>query len=390
MRPFSLESVRLAQLDALGLLEPPAAAPTRETLLDAIRRMGALQIDTIHVVARAPYFALFSRVGAYPAAWLDDLLAGGALFEYWSHAACFLPIEDYPFYRARMLAGDYPWRNAERWRADYAGLVERVLGRIRAEGPLRSVDFEPETRRPGTWWSWKDEKIALELLHTMGDLMIARRERFQRVYDLRERVLPDWDDARALPLHDARRELAYRGVRALGVAHPAWVADYYRLARRSAPVFVRELVESGRVVEVPVEGWEAPGLAAVESLPRLEEVAAGRLRATLTTLLTPFDPLVWDRERARMLFGFDYTIECYTPAPKRRFGYFSLPVLHRGRLVGRLDAKAHRKDRRFEVKRMVWEEGLEVTAQMRAEVRAAVQACADWHAAPQVEGWVED
>ena len=379
-----LSSVRLVQLAAQGLLRPPDSPATKADVLNAIRRMGALQIDTIHVVARSPYLALFSRLGSYAPVWLDELLAEGALFEYWSHAACFLPIEDYALYAGRM--ADSARRFFEEdYEARHTEAVARVMQALREDGAVRSADFERTDGQKGGWWNWKEEKHVLEYLHTSGQVMIARREKFQRVYDLRERVLPGWKDAQALSREEAYRALALKAVRCLGIALPRWVPDYFRLSKRDVAARLQAFAQAGLLLPVQVEGWDGPAYLHPDNLPLLEAAQAGELEATLTTLLSPFDPLTWHRERASTLFGFDFTLECYLPAEKRQYGYFSLPILHRGRLIGRIDPKAHRKEGIFEVRSIHWEPGIEPDSEMAAEVRAAIQRCADWHGTPEVK-----
>ena len=188
---LSLEAARAVHLAAQGLLTPPSKVATKRTVLDTIRRMGALQIDSISVVARSPYLALWSRIGPYETRWLDALLKERKLFEYWAHAMCFLPIEDYGLYRRRMLDD---WAKHRTWLASHADEVEVVLDRIRRKGAVRAADFPRLDGKGGPWWDWKVEKQILELLLWTGDLMIARRDNFQRVYALRERILPGWDD----------------------------------------------------------------------------------------------------------------------------------------------------------------------------------------------------
>jgi uncharacterized protein YcaQ len=367
-----------------GLLVPPAAPATKPDVLAAIRRMGVLQIDTIQVVARSPYLVLFARLGEYDPAWLDEHLAEGRLFEHWSHAACFIPIEDYHIQRHFMLAGVHGWLDAPAWIEAHRELVDAILARIRAEGGLRSADFE--AKKPvGGWWNWKDEKVALEVLLTTGQVMVARREKFQRVYDLPERVLPGWDGLPVPSAEEVRRELVLRSVEKLGAARPGWVADYYRLPKNGTPALLRELAAQGELIECAVEGWDGPVYVHPNNAALLAQAQNGELQPTYTTLLSPFDPLTWDRARARELFDFDYQIECYTPAAKRRYGYFSLPVLRRGALVARLDAKAHRREGRFEVRSLHFEPGVELDDELRADVTAAIQRCADWHRTPIVE-----
>jgi uncharacterized protein YcaQ len=229
----------------------------------------------------------------------------------------------------------------------------------------------------------------LEQLFNAGALMIARREGFQRVYDLRERVLPDWDDAHALAPEEARRTLALKAVRALGIARAKWLAGstgYFGNYVRTQDIraILKEATRSGEVLAVTVEGSSEPAYIHRDNGPWMEQAAEGALDSTMTTLLSPFDPVVSNRARARELFGFDYQIETYTPAERRRYGYFSLPILHRGHLVGRLDAKAHRRDGLFEVKTLHLEEDVTVTDTLLSELAATLTACARWHKTPEI------
>src|SRR5437763_4639570 len=202
-------AARALHLAAQGMLQARRPCATRAGVLDAIRRMGVLQIDTISVVARSPYFVLWSRLGDYDPAWLGELLEEGRLFEYWAHEACFIPIEDYGLYRHRMIdPGSLGWKAGTNWLRAHRDQVERVLEHVRAHGPVRSADFERSGGKAGGWWEWKPEKRSLEVLFTAGRLMIARRQNFHRVYDLAERVLPGWDDSRMPPMETTRRESA--------------------------------------------------------------------------------------------------------------------------------------------------------------------------------------
>jgi len=382
---LSRRAARTLMLTAQGLHRRPEAAVMKKDVLAVIRRMGALQIDTIHVVARSPYLVLWSRLGHYDIGWLDELLSDGAVFEYWSHEACFLPIEDYPLYCHRMRdPSSLGWKYPGEWAAAHQEEVAQVLALIRERGPLRSVDFGNSENRKNGWWGWKPEKRALETLFTTGELMIARRQHFQRVYDLRERVLPTWDDVRAPSRKDAQQALILKAVRALGVTTVPWVADYFRIRKHETTPLVAQLAEEGALLTAHVEGWDSPVYFHPDHREQAEQAAENTLRPQLTTLLSPFDPLVWDRERTRMLFDFDYTLECYTPTHKRRYGYFTLPVLHRGALIGRVDAKAHRKDGYFEIKAFHLEPGVRITNKLVADVARELRACAAWHQTPEV------
>jgi uncharacterized protein YcaQ len=383
---LSSDAARALLLAGQGLGRRPTRAARKADVLDMIRRMGVLQIDTIHVVARSPYLVLWSRLGDYQTRWLDELLAEGALFEYWAHEACFLPIEDYPLYRHRMLdAASMGWKYAREWAAQNRPALDRVLAHVRENGEVRSADFERTDGSDGKWWGWKTEKRALETLFTSGELMIARRQNFQRVYDLRERVLPAWDDRMLPSPEEMRRALALKAVRALGVTTARWVGDYFRTRKLETAALVKALAGEGALLQAQVEGWSEEAYIHPDNTALAEQAAAGKLQPKLTTLLSPFDPVVWDRARALAMFGFDYRIECYTPAPKRRYGYFTLPILRRGVLVGRLDAKAHRKEGRFEVKALHLEPGVPLADKLVADIAGALRDCAAWHRTPAVD-----
>ena len=379
---LTARDARAVMVAAQGLHRRPKRAARKGDVLATIRRMEVLQLDTIHVVARSPYLVLWSRLGEYEPRWLDELLAAGALFEYWSHAACLLPIEDYSLYRRRMLTyGEtWGWSAARAWIAEHRDDMRRMLELIRERGAVRSIDFARPPGHATGWWSWKPDKRALEMLHSTGELMIARRERFQRVYDLRERVLPSWDDADLPDPEVVRRELALRAVRALGVTRARWLGDYFRTERRGSETLLKSLADQGELLRARVAGWEGPAYVH----PDHADLASKPPRPVLTTLLSPFDPLVWDRERGRAVFNFDYTIECYTPAARRRYGYFTLPILHRGALIGRLDPKAYRKAGRFEVIALHLEPGVTVTDELVADLSDALRECAAWHRTPEV------
>ncbi len=381
---LSASAARAVAIAAQGLDKRPKKA-TRSAVLDAIRRMNALQIDTISVVNRSPYFVLWSRLGHYKPQWIDELLAEGQLFEYWSHEACFLPIEDFALYRHRMLgAEDMGWRYNRAWAKKHSDIMEKTLAFVRDNGPVRSADFRRTGGQKGGWWEWKPEKRALETLFSAGELMIARRHNFHRVYDIRERVLPSWSDDQLPSPDQVYRQLVLKAVRALGIAPARWIPDYFRTKKADTLPHITALVGEGQLVSARVEGWTEEVYVHPDNLPAVHKAIAGKLRPSLTTLLSPFDPLVWHRERALHMFGFDYRIECYTPAPKRRYGYFVLPVLHHNNLVGRLDAKAHRSTGIFEVKALYTEPGVVFDEECARAVAEAIYYCAQWHGTPQV------
>ncbi|MBN8727929.1 MAG: YcaQ family DNA glycosylase [Xanthomonadales bacterium] len=368
------------------MLARPRRRARKADVLAAISRMRVLQIDTIHVVARSPYLVLFSRLGAYDPAWLDELLAIGAIFECWAHEASFAPIGDYALHRGHREERGNHWamRHAQRARSAHGAEMDALLEHIRARGAVKAADFARPGPAPASgWWDWKHEKRWLEALFAGGELMVARRERFQRVYDLSERVLAN-AGVQAGMATPTGEDFTAAAVRALGITQARWINDYFRHGPRLKDADLDLCVEAGELLRVEVGGWERPAYVHPDHAERLAAAAAGRLRATHTTLLSPFDPVVWDRERATAMFGFDYRLECYTPAPKRRYGYYVLPILHRGRLVGRLDAKAHRAEGVFEVKALYLEDGVAPTAALATAIIDAIRRCAEWHGTPEI------
>jgi uncharacterized protein YcaQ len=340
---LSIQQARRLALAAQGLTAAQLRARDRPAgtavLRGVLRRLGALQIDSINVVARSHELVLAARAGPHdPAAFERLVYRRRAGFEYWGHAASFLPIETYRLFLPRMarLASQTRgwWADI---RAKHAELYEPVLDRIRAEGPLAASDFREHIGpRRGTWWDWAPAKHVLEDLFDRGVLMVHDRVRFERRYDLAERVLPPGVDLSAPTWHEAAVELTMLSARALGVATEADLADYFRLRTEYAKPALKELLASGLLRKVTVDGWDKPAyIEAGTPIPRRAEHPP--------VLLSPFDSLVWRRERAERLFDFHYRIEVYTPAAKRQHGYYTMPVLAGARLVGRVDPKHDRK-----------------------------------------------
>ncbi len=381
-------------LAAQGLLTPPAKKATRAALTQAIERMALLQIDTIHVVNRSPYLVLHARLGHYPPTWLEDALASGALFETWAHEACFAPMGDVLMHRAYNRDQRHHWGLAkaqvshDRQRAH----LDKLLTHIAVNGPVKSSDFERKDDgnggKAGAWWGWKDEKRWLEALFASGELMVARRDNFHRVYDLTARVAPQALAAEANGLvptaAQVHQQFIARSVAALGITQARWVNDYFRIKPRLKDADLDALVAQGMLLRVAVEGWIAPAYVHHSLQALLDKALKGKLVASHTALLSPFDPVVWDRERTSTLFGFDYRLECYTPEPKRVHGYFVLPILCRGELIGRLDAKAHRATGIFEVKALFAQPGLRWSDLQVMNVAQAIAQTAAWHGTPKV------
>jgi hypothetical protein len=371
-------TARRLLLGAQGLLGDPARPATPARLRRTIHGLGYVQVDTINVLERAHHLTLASRLDGYRPGLLDRLQSRGSVFEHWTHDASIIPIEFFPYWKVRFeryrrRGIDGPWWR-ERFGDDPARHLRRVLKRIEREGPLRSIDFEHAAHGAGGWWNWKPDKAALEHLWRCGRLAIARREGFQKVYDLTERVYPD---AAAQPRPGARAHVDWACAEALdrlGVATSGELAGFWRaVTPAEARAWCVRAVREGRAVEVTV----APdnGSAPWRAVARPDcEARAARLPAAppRIRLLSPFDPVVRDRRRAQRLFGFDYRFEGFTPAPKRRFGYYVLPILEGDQLVGRLDPKLHRDRGLLEVKGVWWEPGVKPTRARRALLDAAL------------------
>lgn len=387
MTELTLTQARNLQLAAQGLLMAPARVATPLALRRCIERMQLLQIDTIQVVARSPYLVLFSRLGDYPAQWLDQALAEGHLFEAWAHEACFVPMSDLALHRSYNQRARQHWGLArgDQSHTQQRAKLEMLLAHIQANGAVKSSDFKRSAGEGGGWWSWKDEKLWLEALFAKGELMVARRENFQRVYDLAQRVCPALPTLELPSVEEVHQCFIEKSILALGITQARWVHDYFRLKPRLKDADLEPLVDAGRVQRVRVPDWSAPGYVHTAHAALLQKARNGQLTASHTALLSPFDPLLWDRERISVMFDFAYRIECYTPQAKRTYGYFVLPILHRGQLIGRLDAKAHRALGLFEVKALFLESGVQLNDESVQQVAQAIHRCAVWHATPKVE-----
>lgn len=382
---LSLKEARHLHLAAQGLLKKPRRRAKPEDILQTIKQMSLLQIDTINVVARSPYLVLFSRLGNYPQSWLDEALRVGELMEYWAHEACFLPRSDFSLVRHRMLTPDkMGWKYHKEWMTEHAASIQELLSHIAENGPVRSADFEHPRKGASGWWEWKPHKRHLEGLFTAGEVMVIERRNFQRIYDLTDRVMPHWDDERdGLPQEQAEAIMLRNSARSLGIFRAQWLADYYRLRQPALPLLLASWQEEGLVVPVNVETLGDMWLHR-DALDLLESAPSGRISASHSAVLSPFDPVVWDRKRAEQLFSFSYRLECYTPAPKRQYGYFVLPLLHQGKLVGRMDSKVHRKTGVLEIFALWLEEGVKVSAGLEKGLKRAIDDFALWQDATQV------
>jgi hypothetical protein len=356
-----LRAVAALFLERQHLARPRAKGLTAARLVRFAEDVGGVQLDSINVLDRAHYVTLWSRFGPYDRAALDRLVyRRRVLFEYWAHAACLVSTGELASWRRAML--DYSRRHRAwgAWLQENREVIERVEAAIRERGPLGSADFE-QPREAGAgqgWWSWKPTTHALDFLWMSGRTLTCSRAAFQKRFDLAERVLPQIAHVEPLDAAAFRRWHLRRSLRAMGAATEVDLRMYLTFPRVEAAERKAELaamLKDGEAVEVAVVGAPEGGrparwFALADDVAALEAAAGKRAPSRGTTLLTPFDSFLWHRERTERLFGFDYTIEVYTPGPKRTYGYYSLPILHDGRLVGRLDPKAHRGERRLEVR----------------------------------------
>lgn len=353
------ESLSLQQAQKLVLLSqrlpPPKQTGSAVTAtLAAIEHLGYIQIDTISVIQRAHHHTLWNRNPRYKAAHLDQLSKDKTIFEYWSHAAAYLPMRDYRHSLPRKQA--IASRELDHWYERDTKLMKAVLKRIREEGPLMAKDFENSgsSHKVGEWKS-KPAKRALEYLYMMGDLMTPERINFHKVYDLTERVLPNYVDTTAPTTSEHARFLITRYLQVNGLGNAAEIIYLLRNTKPLVNATLLDMQDAGEVVQITVEGAE------YFALPDSLHLLNSPLTRSKLKILSPFDNLVIQRKRMKNLFGFDYLIECYVPEAKRQYGYFVLPVLWDGKLVARMDCKAERKTGTLHIQHLVLEPHLEKT-----------------------------
>jgi uncharacterized protein YcaQ len=371
------EARRIA-LAAQGFLDRPHSPPTMRTLARTVERTGVLQIDSVNVLQRAHFMPLYSRMGSYDV----DLLRRAAarprrLVEYWAHVQALMPVELWPVMRHRM--DSYRNQKHKWWGSEVSPqLIDSLLAELAERGAstARDLDAGLPRKKEGWGWNWSATRRALDYLFMVGEVAIAERNsQFEIRYDLPERVLPA--DVLAAPtptLDEANRELVRRAARSHGISTARCLADYYRLRQqpgagnRAAQGAIDDLVEEGELVPVRIEGWNRPAY--------LHRDARRPRRVDARALLSPFDPVVWERERTEKLFDFHYRIEIYTPAPKRIYGYYVLPFLLGDEIVGRVDLKADRQSGRLLVKAAYSEPG--APASTAEELSAELVGLAGW------------
>ncbi len=330
----------------------PAAVGTRQLNL-AIQRLGLLQLDSVNVFERSHYLPVFARLGPYDKTLLDRLTFArrGGYIEYWAHEAAVIPVDDWPLFRWRMQEyRDYFARVGDDWMAANDETLTWLRAELAEKGPLPASKIERDVeQRRGSWWEWDDVKRGLERMFRLGEVVSGGRTNFERTYALPEQVLPPEVLERDVPEQEAKYQLLKRSAVAHGIGTLNDFADYYRIKQTRAKDALERLIDEGEVREVEVQGWGKKAYLHRDArTPRRIEAAA---------LLSPFDPVVWERDRALRMFGFHYRIEIYTPAPKRVFGYYTLPMLIDDELVGRIDLKNDRQAKVLRVQSAWREEG---------------------------------
>jgi uncharacterized protein YcaQ len=382
---LSIKQARRLALAAQGFngRQPPAAFKASH-VTQLIERLGVLQIDSVNALVRSHYLPLYSRLGNYPQKLLDQAAWSQGrqrkLFEYWGHEASLLPVELYPLMRWRMhraAQGEGIYQQLSRFGREQQPTIARVLQAVRDQGALGAGSLSTRQERAGPWWDWSAEKHALEWLFAAGEVTVAGRRGFERLYDLPERVLPSSIIHHPeLTESDAQRGLLLQAVKSLGVGTEKDIRDYFRQDPAPARAGIAELLEEGAIEAVRVQGWKQPAYA----LPGFK---APR-KVTASALLSPFDSLIWERARTERLFDFHYRLEIYTPAHKRVYGYYVLPFLHHERIAARIDLRAERAAGRLAV-HAVHEEEPGLDEEGMHALAANLRQLADWLGLPEVQ-----
>ena len=342
---------------------------TKNHLLNIIEHLGYIQIDTISVVERAHNHILWSRMPGYKRSMLDELVEKDkSVFEYWSHAAAFLPMKDYRFSLIRKK--NYNERYS-RWGKANKKIINYVYDRIKNEGPLQSKDFEDKRGSKGGWWDWKPSKDALDFLFHQGKLMIAARKGFQKVYDLTERILPANTDTRFPSEKEFYEHLVLNSIKPNGIVSEREITYQRRYDKREFIKALNELLEDKKIVKIKVKDLAADYYSTESKL----ELLNNKRKRSEIHILSPFDNLVIQRKRLKDFFGFDYTIECYVPEAKRKFGYYCMPVLNGDKFIGKIDAKADRANKTFIIKNIFWEDLDKKNKSVKEKIKKLAKFC---------------
>ncbi|MCD1118606.1 winged helix-turn-helix domain-containing protein [Chryseobacterium turcicum] len=341
-RELTLSQLRHLTLESQGLTKPNPFGTGKNAVLTALEQLGYLQIDTLSIVERAHHHTLWTRIPDYQPVYLNELVQERKIFEYWFHAASYLPMKDFRFALPQML--DIKQSTTHYYNAD-PKVMQYVLDTIRTEGPKKSRDFEKETKKAGSWWSWKPTKIALERLFLQGDLMISNRNGMQKTYDITENVLPQNIDTSIPTDMEFAEYLVKTYLQAYGFTTIKQITHLKTggLIRKNVEEILKSMLQEGTIQRINIEN-SPPIFIKNDLLEKSLDNATSSIQ-----LLSPFDNSIIHRDRIKLFFDFDYKIECYTPKEKRIFGYFCLPILFGDTFIGRVDCKAHRKEKEFEL-----------------------------------------
>ncbi len=374
---LSKEQAQALTLHCQGLLDY-SFGKGKQGALNAIEHLGYVQIDTLSVVSRAHHHTLWTRVKDYQEKHLHELLEKDkSIFEYWSHAASYLPMSEY---RYSLLRKKEYSSGRSHWFEQDKKIKKYVLDRIKAEGALQSKDFEHKRNGPGNWYEWKPAKQALEQLFMEGKLMVARRQGFQKVYDLTERILPPSVDTSMPTEKEAAEHLILKTIQANGFAEEKIISYLRSHAKEPVKKALTQLLKNGMLQEIKVENNKELYYTTAEQLKQLNKIKS----VSSIHLLSPFDNAVIQRKRVNALFDFDYMIECYVPEAKRKYGYFCLPVLYNGRFVARFDPKADRASKTFYIKQMHYEKGFKPDAAFKKAFKEKVKSFAEFNGCKSV------
>ena len=372
---FTKEQARAIILHAAGLIKRGQFGKGSEAAYKVISQLGFVQVDTNYVVERAHHHAIAARVPGYKTEWLEELQADGRIYEFWTRDSGFMPVSEYRFSLPIQESFATKWKSIP---AAESNLMNKILDRIAREGPLGAKDFENDrTVKSSGWWDWRPSKVALERLHLSGQLLTTRKKDFHKLYDLPNNILHGNTEKTAPSIDEYSQHLIMTSLKALGIAYEKEIAWNGRFVKHSVKQELKKLLEAGKVVRVEVEGLKGP-LYMLPSYKKKKISIAGD-----AFVLSPFDMLNVFRHRLRDFFDFDYQVECFVPAPKRKYGYFSLPILIGDQFVARMDSKADRKQKKLIIHNLHFEK-VKMTTPMSAKLVEAIRAFAEFNGCNEI------
>ncbi|HUT80294.1 MAG TPA: crosslink repair DNA glycosylase YcaQ family protein [Candidatus Bathyarchaeia archaeon] len=360
--------------------------------LDVVKRIHNIQIDTISVVSRSHNLILFNRFNGYIEKTIWDLLEQKEVFEFWSHAMCFLPIEEYPYYlwKAKLFSeGIGSWWAG--WAEKSKHIIEEVYEYVKKNGPTTSSDFKNTSKKPGGWWNWKDEKAALDILYSLGKLMISYRKNFQRYYDLTERVLPARISNEPLPKDELPNYLLKIVLSSIGIVNYDELKTYtgnaiakfiWKNNKKNAIEFLDQNVEDGLLETVAIDGINENFYMLASECKEISKI--DNFTNDYIAFISPFDNLIRERYLPEKFWNFEYKIECYVPEPKRKYGYYVLPILDNSQFIGRTDVKVHRKEQKLELKSIYFESNIHIDDDILERFYKGLQKFANFHECKEI------